>query len=143
MQRATVYQRDSAILVHTSSETVDGIWILTEPCIRLPIGCSDRELGDALSSAFEESKESLPPPTQWKMIVAPLLTAAGVRSWKAFARGAVCVHAEYESRYLSLIPTINLGVTGANRGFVEASDAATRVAMPPDAAAVGVLIRQA
>lgn len=139
MKRATVYQRGAVILVHASSRTTDGVWILSEPCIRLPSDCGDAAMGLAVMSALEASQSSVPHPTQWKGLVEPLLRAAGVRTWKAFAKSAVCVEVEERDGQLALIPAVNLG---SEEGFRANESKKREIAIPSEHAVVGVTLRE-
>lgn len=116
------------------------MWILSEPCVRLPSDCSDAELGDALLSALEGSKLSVPHPTQWKGILEPLLKAAGVKAWKPFTKSAVCVEVEEEAGDLEFIPTVNLG---ADEGFQADEAKKKSMTMPVSPDAIGTMLREA
>lgn len=116
--------------------------MFTEPCVRLPSGCSDAELGDTVLSALEHSQPSVPHPhpTQWRVVLEPLLEAAGVGSWKALASGAVCVHVELEGGELTTIPHVNEGARG---GFKPDEASKKSIAMPATADAIGAVCREA
>ena len=138
MKRATVYRRGPAVLVHPSSRTTDGVWLVSEPCVRLSSDCSDVEMGNALLAALEESKLSVPHPTQWKGILQPLLSAAGVKSWKTFAKSAVCVEVEAQDSRVELIPTQNLG---SDDGFQADESMKMSVMLSAGAAVIGASLR--
>src|SRR3989338_4755350 len=140
MKRAIVYQRWSVILVHPSSRTTEGVWILSIPCVRLPTDCSDAELGEARQSALEGSKASVPHPTQWNGVLEPLLKVADVGAWKTFAKSAVCVEVEQEADGLNLIPTINRGI---NEGFRVDGPKTKSIAMPVSPDHLGASLREA
>lgn len=109
MKRATAYLRTDAIYLHSSSETTDGVWILSSPCVKLNAACPDRELGEHVLRALAESRTGIPHPKQWGGLVQPLLQLANVKSWGAFARRASCVQVEEEALQISVIRTDNLG----------------------------------
>jgi hypothetical protein len=62
-------------------------------------------------------------------VTAPLLEAAHVRSYAAFARGARLCEIEDLPAGISIVPTWNGGVTGPDRGFRELTDAEIRVGL--------------
>ncbi len=138
MKLAAVYQRGPAVLLHALSCTADGVWILSEPCVRMPIDCSDSDMGNALLSVLEWSKSPVPRPTHWKEVLEPLLKAAGVKTWQAFVKSAVCVEVELGGNKLEFIPTRNLGSVG---GF-QADESRKAVVVPIGASAsVGATLR--
>lgn len=139
MKLATAYRRGSAVLVHPSARTTDGVWILSEPCVRLPSDCSDVELGDAVLSALKGSKSPLPHPTEWKGVLEPLLDAAGVRSWKTFAKCAACVEVAALAGELEFVPTENMG---ADEGFEANEPDKSIVTLPTSSEVVGATLRK-
>jgi hypothetical protein len=101
---------------------------------------SDADLGTAVLSVLQGSMWSIPHPTDWKGVLEPLLKAAGVKSWKAFATGTLGVHVEAAGDQLQFVPMVNLG---PKEGFKD--DAAnTRVVMLPAVShVVGATLRGA
>lgn len=110
MRRATAYRRKGHFFVHASSRTTDGVWILTEPCVKLSEDCSDRDLGAAARAAVAASRTGVPHPQTWSGLLDPLLRQAGVKTWSAFAKTATCAEIEEDGGKASVIPTRNLGV---------------------------------
>src|SRR5262249_55881027 len=96
--------------VHASSRTTDGVWILTEPCVKLSEDCSDRDLGAAARAAVAASRTGVPHPQTWSGLLDPLLRQAGGKTWSAFARTATGAEIEEDGGKASVIPTGNLGV---------------------------------
>ena len=137
MKRATAYIRSNTFVIHASSRTSDGVWILTEPCIRLPTNCSDEQLGNAVLSALGGPEDGVTPPSQWRGLLDPLLNAAGVKSWKTFAKSASCVEIEQNANSLVLIPTINLG---PDEGY-QASEQKTELSLPANGDTIGARLR--
>jgi len=109
LKRAIAYRRKKNVIVHPSSQTTDGVWIVSEPCLVLDMSCSDREIGKAVAEALECSRTGVPHPIEWKGIVVPLLRAAGVKSWTTFAKNTTSVEVEADGNALVLVPTKNLG----------------------------------
>lgn len=116
---ATVFSRSTALIVHPSSRTTDGVWILAEPCVWLSADVSDDALGEAVLAALAASRTDVPHPTNWKGVLQPLLAVAGVTTWAAFAKSALCVHVSLDGDgddTMHVTPTANLG---AREGFEE------------------------
>lgn len=106
---ATVYSRRRKVYMHASSQTTDGVWILTEPIVSLDGRATDEEIGSAVQATLKQSRVGIPHPTNWTGLLAPLLNAAGVRSWSKFAETATCVCLELQDGKLVAIPTKNRG----------------------------------
>lgn len=106
MKCASVYARSGAYFLHPDGTTTDGLRIAMSPCVRLPAGCSDVELGEAVIAALGASRTGLRHPwhDEWKLIPQPLLRAARVRSWRAFAREASQVSLTLEADALTVTP---------------------------------------
>lgn len=111
LRKATAYKRRARLVVHASSRTTDGVWVLDEPCIGLDVHCEDEELGAAARQALASSRDGVPHPSNWSGVLQPLLAAAGVRSWNTFAKSASCIELEDRDGALFLFPTANLGAT--------------------------------
>ncbi len=131
---ATIYLRHGDILVHSSSRTTAGVWILSEPCTRLDSDCSNEALGNAVRAALQGSRSDVPHPAVWTGLVQPLLKLAKVKSWETFAKGALSASVEEEAGRISLIPSRNLG---AKEGFTHDVDAALVVPDTASAEALG------
>ena len=138
-QATTAYQRGKFFILHTSSCTTDGVWILTEPCIRLSRDCTDDALGEAVRTTLDASKINVPHPTEWDHGLEHLLAAAGVKSWSTFAKSALCVEINAEAQTLVLTPTMNLG---PRKGF-EHSEQTIRVPPPASNMVIGSRLREA
>lgn len=91
-----VYRLKNQFLVHASSRTRDGLWVLTPPCLLVSTDAGDEALGRTVISGLDRSRDGVGRPDNWKALLAPLLKAARVRGWRAFAQGAT--HAVVEER---------------------------------------------
>lgn len=136
MKRAIVYRRKDIVLVHSSSPTDQGVWVITGPCTKLASGATDDEIGTAVWRALEESRTILHP-TSWSALFEPVLQAAGVGSWRTFMSLARSVEVEMDGDRIVVVPTRNLGtadgfepIPGAGQGL----DA-------PGAASLGATVR--
>ena len=139
MKRATAYRRKGHFFVHASSRTTDGVWILTEPCVKLDETCSDEDLGEATRAAISASRAGVPHPRNFAGLLDPLLRQAGVKTWSAFAKTATCAEIEADGGKVSVIPTRNLGV---DEGFQPDPDRASSADLD-DTDSLGAGVRRA
>lgn len=109
---ATVYRRKQALYIHPQSLTTDGVWIVTEPVLKLNETASDADIGSAVRASLDRSHTNVPHPTNWGEITKILLRGIGVRSWSTFVQGASCVIIESAGEELSVMPTENQGARG-------------------------------
>ncbi|HEY8210752.1 MAG TPA: hypothetical protein VIG99_24880 [Myxococcaceae bacterium] len=137
MRRATVYRRKKQFLVHASSRTTDGAWILWPPCLAVPEGSHGQELGQSIRAALDASRMNVPHPQIWKGLLDPLLALAGVKAWSTFSKDASCVEVEDDGSRITLIPTRNLG---PDEGFQ--ADHSRQIVPEPGAAALGAAVRE-
>lgn len=142
VKRATVFSRSTGLIVHPSSRTTDGVWILAEPCVRLSADVPDDALGEAVLAALAASRTDVPHPTNWKGIVQPLLAVAGVTTWAAFAKRARCVHVSLDGNgddTMHVTPTANLG---PREGFEEIQNESRTLPAASSAQVVGATVRR-
>lgn len=139
MKLANIFQRAGAFLIHPSSRTTDGVWILESPCVRLRIDVSDETLGQTVLAQLKASRTGVPHPTDWKSVARPLLDAAEVRSWSTFTKGTLSVKVMADGDIVQVTPTANLGARG---GFEELL-AERRSLEAPSAQSLGTLVREA
>jgi hypothetical protein len=85
---AEVYARGDDYFVSSLSRTTDYLWLGGGPVIRVPRAAADRELYEAVRGALDRSKTGIDRPDDLSHLMDPLLAAAGVRSQRAFHRGA-------------------------------------------------------
>lgn len=137
MRRATVYRRNKQFLVHASSRTADGVWILWQPCLAIPERSHGQEIGQAIRAALDGSKMNVPPPQTWKGLLDPLLALAGVKAWSTFSKSASCVEVEDDGSRITLIPTRNLG---PDKGFQ--ADTSRQIVPEPGSNALGAAVRK-
>jgi hypothetical protein len=140
VERATAYRTKDAFVVHAESRTTDGVWIATEPYIRLRMGCSLDELGEAVLAALAASRSEVAHPTDWKGVLKPLVKVAGLKSWSSLARVARCVGVEASSEGIAFVPSENLG---PREGFAPRTDLALLVSRAAGAAALGRALSEA
>jgi hypothetical protein len=121
VKKAAAFQRAGKIFMHPYSETTQGFWIFSEPVAVAQ--AADNRLGAELLAILSKSETRIPHPASWKGLTAPLLKAAGARSFDEFARLARSVDAYLEGGLVTLTPTTN-GGPGAS--FLHANERAIR-----------------
>jgi hypothetical protein len=105
MQSVSVYLRDGKYLVTVVHGSDGGDpCIASGPVFTLDAGVDRAALGKQIQSALDQSR-SVPWPTDWKKVQEPLLTAAGVKSWSAFAKRASSVRVDRIKNMVSVRPS--------------------------------------
>ena len=89
LKQACAYLRKDKVILGPVSVTTAGVGVAVEPflCIEVEnIG----KLGKGVLATLEKSQHGVPHPKQdqWKALLAPMLKAAGVKSWSSFAKSA-------------------------------------------------------
>lgn len=128
MKRASALLRKGKILIQSYSQTTTGIWVGMGPVYVIDENQTD-EIGVKVLEALSQSVEGVrhPAQTEWKSIQAPMLEAAGVKTWATLAKGAKAVGLEYEEGRVTMVPTSNYEKNGGEPcldrtfhcGFVE------------------------
>jgi hypothetical protein len=103
------------LILHALSRTTVGAWILSPPVLTTTQD-GDEQIGRLILDALNGSRMGVAHPSHWDGFFDPVLKAASVRSWSAFARSAKCVRIEFTTNRISFVPMRNLG---AKDGFVE------------------------
>jgi len=118
---ATIYRCGAHFFALPSSRTTDGLWISTEPVLKLDERASDEDLVSIIQRSLELSRLNGPHPADWARALAPLLDQAEVKSWSTFVRGASCVTIDADDGgNLTVIPMEN-GSRGEFRGHLSSS----------------------
>jgi hypothetical protein len=108
MKRAVALLRKGQVLVQGYSKTTAGMWVGMGPVYVVQ---EDRaaELGASVRDALSGSTEGVPHPSpaEWKKIQAPMLGAAGVKSWTTLAKGAKSVGLECDGVTVKMVPSSN------------------------------------
>jgi len=113
MKCAQVYIRRGRLFVCPQSRTTDELWMVQDPVAVLEVGSSAMDKGRALLSALALSRVNVPHPTSWAGRNKVLLSAAGVKSWKAFSKEATSVFVEWDYTGITFVPYENQGSDGA------------------------------
>ncbi|WP_316668956.1 hypothetical protein [Ralstonia psammae] len=113
MKTAYALLRKGKYFVQSYSRTTTGIWIASGPVHVVEEGSAD-ELGIKLRDALNGSLEGISHPSQagWKAVQAPMLAAAGVKTWTTLAKGSKSVGIELVGDVVKFIPSSDY----ANRG---------------------------
>jgi hypothetical protein len=104
MKRATLYRRAGALLIHASSRTTAGAWVLEPPCLRIAEDASADELGAMVRAALAGSRSGIPLPQLGPSLFAPMLQLAGVKTWNTFAKSAHCAELEELDGIIHVVP---------------------------------------
>jgi hypothetical protein len=140
MKCAGIYVRLDRIFVHPWSRIADGGLVATEPVIGLDLSSDDGSIGEAIRTALNASKSSIPPPKDWKALVRPLLDISGTKSWSQFVK---------RSKYCEVLES-DMGMTITPfrlredaRGFDPCGEEKVEVSIDADAVSLGRMFREA
>lgn len=133
--------RRGRYVAHSSSLTVDGMWIANGTFVLLDEPTDDRELGAAVRRMLDASHTGIPTPDLrgGPSPFAPVLDALGLRSWATYARGTRHVDIERDTDVVLVSPTRN---GGAREGFVGLTEHTVRLTTPGDEE-LGAVLRAA
>lgn len=138
MKRATLYERNGKVFVHSSSRTTAGVWIINSPVLAIDVQ-DLAGIGGALRKCLAASREGVQHPQSFSRLFDPVLILAGVKSFNTFVKSAKCVEAEAgDDGSLTLIPTRN---EGADMGFAPLPSTAEQI--PDSDEAIGASIAAA
>lgn len=108
MKTAYALLRKGRIFIQSYSKATTGLWIASGA-----VYVADQERLDDLDvkirSALNGSTEGVPHPSsaEWKGTQAPMLEAAGVKSWTTLAKGAKSVGLECDGGIVRMVPSFN------------------------------------
>jgi hypothetical protein len=134
VKKAAAFMRDGAIYLHPYSQTTQGFWIFSLPV--LVTSTEDAGIGEKLLMVLSQSVDGVSHPKTWKGLTDPLLKAARVKSFDAFAKSAKSVDISLDESGLMFTPTLN---GGPKRAFLHLNDRATRC-QPSEADAMHALL---
>jgi hypothetical protein len=103
MQSVGVYWRDQRFFVIVTHGSDGG-----DPCIQSgPVFVVQdvTALGEQILTALDLSRNNLPWPKDWKKVIEPLLSAADVKSWPAFAKRATSIRVDRSGTLISVRPS--------------------------------------
>ncbi|GAB4561699.1 MAG: hypothetical protein Tsb0020_09400 [Haliangiales bacterium] len=140
MKVATIDNRKGRWIIGGWSQTVDGAWIQDDEYYVLdePIGID--EVVKNLMAALSRSRLGIPHPQDFTNHMAPLLNAAGVRSWRSYVNGTKSTTVKQVEEKITLTPMAN---HGPREGFSLLNDRMIEVAAPFTTPVLGQAILQA
>lgn len=96
------------VFIQAFAQTTTGLWISNGPVYVAKKDDLPAKIGVKILAAFENSVVGLAHPAQekWKAIQAPMLEAAGVKTWAALEKGAKSVGLEDRGELVSFMPTV-------------------------------------
>ena len=108
MKRASALIKGEKILIQGYSETSSGVWIAHGPVYVAHENQPD-QIGQYIRDAIHQSTRGVPHPgpTEWKVIQAPMLEAAGARTWASLAKDSKAVGLEYDGEVVTMTPSSN------------------------------------
>ena len=104
MQQCDVFFRPESIFVCCSLQTVDGIWIGSDPVVKLPPNASPEVLGKATIEILGASRGGVPRPASPALPTKQFLKKVGFRSWKEFSRSAVNLIVSFDGTKVEIMP---------------------------------------
>jgi len=111
-KRASAHLRKSTLYFNPLSQTVLSAWIGKPPYLKVGIMESDNEINVMVLAVLEESTEGIPYPKTFDGLFEPILTLAGVKSYRTFMKGASCCELAEENGVITITPTRNQGANG-------------------------------
>jgi hypothetical protein len=139
-RQAGVDLRQGRLIAYSMSVTRSGVTIANGEFVMLPEAAGDRDLGGAVRQMLDRTRTGVrdhrprdPSP------FSPVLSALGVRSYTAYARGTLSVGVEQEHDRVVVTPSRN---GGPREGMVGLQDRAVDVTGPDDLA-LGEAVRTA
>lgn len=109
MKSCQVYARGNEFFVVGQARTVPGFWISWPPFTKVPQDAP--ELGALVLAVLDATAYNVPAPNfrTEPSPLTPVYGLAGVKSWRAFVKGAELVGIELADEQLSLTPMMNMG----------------------------------
>lgn len=88
---ASAYLRNGIIYLHSLSKTINGVWVLSKPVIKVDFLNDTDKLSQAVNEVLEGSEIGIAHPTSWSGLFDPMLEVSGIKSKKTFYKGAKVV----------------------------------------------------
>jgi tRNA U38,U39,U40 pseudouridine synthase TruA len=115
MKAAIAYERRGQLLVHSSSRTDAGVWVLSQPVMAVDVE-NELDIGESVRKCLENSKIGIKHPESFSGAFSPILKLARARSYRDFSSGAKCVEIFEEGGVVNFFSTRNHGV---DEGFTQ------------------------
>lgn len=140
MKRVSVYCRNNGWYISSMSQTTAGVWIGTPPHLKI-LSDDSADLGSAVVTALEASRQSVAHPIKWdKTLFDPMLSLAGVASWKEFVTSAARVAVAVDQEMIAIEPFEN---SGPNDGYTPLPHKNLQLPMDSTPEAIGEAVKQA
>jgi hypothetical protein len=138
---ASAFRRLGIIYVHSQCRTTEGIWIASDPFLRLEVSASPVALGEAVFAALGASQSGVSHPPRECNLFQPMLKLSGTKNWSSFVRNTICVGiASEDAARIEFTPYRNLG---PKEGFEPASTEALSLPISSSAVEIGAALLQA
>lgn len=121
-QQASATLYPDQIIISTEDKTVAGYSITTPNITKLPFDATAESIGQTVRQHLSLSKTDVPTPSDFKAMYQDFLNAAGFKNPKAHHKSARHLSMYQKDQAIHLIPTINGGATGKERGFLGSKD---------------------
>ncbi|WP_428267755.1 hypothetical protein [Haliangium sp.] len=138
MKTAQIYLRKGKLLVGTLSRTEFGVWVVDGPYSTMAMPCESEVVGTSVIAAIERSR-NVPHPRDPTEKMALILSAAGVKSWGTFVKGAKEVLVDLDGAQYIITPTSNQGARG---GFTPLIEKKVRISSAVSPAQLGEAVFQ-
>ncbi|GAB4368575.1 MAG: hypothetical protein Kow0062_01810 [Acidobacteriota bacterium] len=139
----TVWKLPDRIVISREERTARGIALAVEPTLVVPRGAPPERLGAVLRRALAGPERRQPEPRSWDRAHDRLVEAAGVSSHRWLLQSGLLVRVRREGRRVTLVPTVNLGHRGPERGFRSLPDNGIEVSVRLDDTALGAALAEA
>jgi hypothetical protein len=126
-KKCSVYFRGDDIYVISSARTKDGLWIDTEPRVRLQRLVSVSDIGATVVTALNASRDGVPTPTDLRSVGTELAKFLGVKSLSSFERRATYLSLTMTEDKVTIVPTER----GERGGFVMLESEAINCSLDP------------
>jgi hypothetical protein len=121
-RKATAYGWRGDIILNRVDTTIDGIPVSTSDVVRWPRDVSPEIIGRDLVRIIDDARSGIAPiePDQWGELFRPILTAAGVKTWRQFMSAATDLSIFEDAGLVYLVPSVNLGPSEGFDGILDA-----------------------
>lgn len=116
-RRIEILRLSDRVLVNPSSQVPAGFWVSHGPWLKLSLDATANELADTAILALSNSRVGIAEPEDYKQLRKECFSAAGVRSERAYLKGALLVSIRQDGSGYKVTPYLNGGVSGSAKGF--------------------------
>lgn len=127
MKAANVYSKDEVLLIVPIAITEKGVGRQYHPVERIILGEDSQIIGESILRAFDNHIIGVPHLTKMIEVLAPILKAAGVRSWKELNKNSKLIGVIEKGGKFIFEPSIN---QGSRKGYIPIRDKIIEVDSP-------------